>query len=189
VDVFTTNYDINIETAYDEVVAGNADLYFGINGQRRKFLDMKLWQNTDSLDHGLVTKLHGSLDWKLDGNRICVGDAVFTGDHAKHAIIYPGFKGESEISFFRPFHDYLERSLANSDVLIFIGFAFRDEYINNSIRNNLSPSAEVIIINPDASVKFPHNRAKAKYIRSGFDRLSVGTVLEIIHQKQRSRRT
>ena len=168
-DIFTTNYDINIETAVEHLFPADCDAHFGTKGTRHRILDMELWRAAQETDAGLLTKLHGSLDWKTKDNKIYVGDPLFTGDHSKQGIIYPGFKGVSDNLFFKPFHDYFERRLSRASLVVFIGFAFRDEYITESIRNNLDPSAKVIIINPAKSVKFPYNRSVAKYIHKGFN--------------------
>jgi hypothetical protein len=117
------------------------------------------------------------VDWKIKSNRIYVGDPVFTGDHGKQGIIYPGFKGVGSSIFFKPFHDYLERCLAQADFVAFIGFAFRDEYINASISNNLNIGAKVWILNP-AIVNFPASRAEVVQIQKPFD-ASTGTELAL----------
>ncbi|HYI40998.1 MAG TPA: SIR2 family protein [Allosphingosinicella sp.] len=178
-DIFTTNYDVAIEAALNNIQGDvTAREWRGIRGSVRQTLDLSYWGDGSKIESGLLTKLHGSLDWKLRGDEIHVGDAVFTGDHAKQAIIYPGFKGASEAIFFRPFHDYLAQSLGDSAVVIFIGFAFRDEHINQIIRENIQPSSKVFVINPDKRVRFPSKRVKVRYLSSGFDGSVVKTVTE-----------
>lgn len=184
VDLFTTNYDICIENALDIVVGQDKTRqYQGLTGNRRRVLNLDNWISAQEPKHGLLTKLHGSLDWKLQGEHIHVGDPVFTGDHAKQAIIYPGFKGGSTVPFYEPFHDYFRRSIVSADVLIFIGFAFRDPHINEVIANNLSPTAKVVVINPDRSVVFPYARARAKHIRKYFDAGGLKETFEWLRSK------
>lgn len=178
-DIFTTNYDVAIEAALI-VIQGEATArqWRGIRGSVRQTIDLAYWGNEAQIEYGLLTKLHGSLDWKLQGEHIHVGDAVFTGDHTKQAIIYPGFKGASSAPFFEAFHDYLSQSLAESSVLIFIGFAFRDEHINQLIRENVQANAKVFVINPDKRARFPTRRVRAKYLTSGFDARTVAEVVK-----------
>jgi hypothetical protein len=190
-DIFTTNYDVIIETALEIVDPSSFNSYLGVTGGRHKMLDLKVWEASSAQAGGLLTKLHGSVDWKIRNDRIYVGDPLFTGDHAKQGIIYPGFKGKEGAIFLKPFHDYLDRSLSEAGVVVFIGFAFRDEYINDSIRNNLAPDAQVIVINPDKSVKFPYPRAKVRHSRRGFDFqavLDVEDAVELIKPKRTIRK-
>jgi hypothetical protein len=94
VDVFTTNYDLVIESALDHI--GGQKLlndYLGASGGLQKHLDLANWQEDSKRDLGLLTKLHGSLNWKRKASSIYIGDSIFTGSHEKQAIIYPGFKG------------------------------------------------------------------------------------------------
>ncbi len=93
---------------------------------------------------------------------------MFTGDHARQGIIYPGFKGKSQIAFFDIFHNYLASRLSDAHVVIFIGFAFRDEHINTILQSAVGRSTKVLVINPDKSVEFPHSRAAATFETAGF---------------------
>lgn len=178
-DIFTTNYDIIIETAVESIIGGQSSSYFGLKGGRHKTLDIEKWSSGSEGDSGLLTKLHGSLDWKVKNDRIYAGDPVFTGDHEKQGIIYPGFKGASNRIFFKPFHDYLGRCLSNADLVVFIGFAFRDEYINESIRNNISSDAKVVVLNPDQAAQFPYRRLKAKHLARGFDASTANELVQM----------
>lgn len=182
-DVFTTNYDVVLETALDSYASSSdALLYSGIAGGRHKYLNLSSWEAASDRKLGLLTKLHGSIDWKLAGDKVFVGDPVFTGDHSKQAIIYPGFKGAPSNPIFKMFHDYFERALSSAQGLIVIGFAFRDDYINNSIQNNLAPDVPVVVLNPDETVRFPYRRSRAQYIRSGFDAASLKKALDLIER-------
>src|SRR5207248_224732 len=60
-------------------------------------LDEFLWarRSQDELPKpaGLLTKLHGSVDWSRGPQGIYVGDPLYKGTHNKQVILYPGFKG------------------------------------------------------------------------------------------------
>jgi hypothetical protein len=176
-DIFTTNYDLVIENALQEL-DGDEFMYnySGAKGRVQRFLDLTQWQEDAKRTGGLLTKLHGSLNWKFNGDRIAIGDSGFTGIHAKHAIIYPGFKGRSNAAFFEPFHDYFSRMLAVADHVLIVGFAFRDEYITQLLRTSLAPSAKLTVIDPQKSVKYPINRPVNRIV-GGFDRESVNAFL------------
>lgn len=175
-EIITTNYDIVIESALTHINGPEtARQWFGIDGSIRRKINFRYWDN--ALDrHGRLTKLHGSLDWKKSGKEIHVGDAVFTGDHEKHLIIYPGFKNSKFSEHFEKFHSYVSEVISESEVLIFIGFAFRDNYINQMIRENIDRSSRVYIINPDDSVVFPSSKPRVKYIRGYFDDEAVSEI-------------
>lgn len=175
-EIVTTNYDIAIETALD-ILNGpvTAREWRGISGRIRHRLNLDAW--IGKREHsGRLTKLHGSLDWKRDGDDIYVGDSVFTGDHKKQVIIYPGFKGGDFDNQFSALHNYFSDVLYESTVVVFIGFAFRDEYINNIIRSALNPQSQVYIINPDTSIKFPTSRGRIKQIDGYFDESSIAKI-------------
>ena len=88
---------------------------------------------------GLLTKLHGSIDWQYDSEDITKSGPHYTREEQNHCILYPGYKGVPSEEPFSVFHDHL-RNVARGghDVLkaaIFIGFAFRDNYINSILKN------------------------------------------------------
>ena len=175
-DVFTTNYDIAIETSVTLDPKFEYDDFVGLKGKVQKKLDIERWLNSDP-KKVLLTKLHGSINWQWGNNCINVSAAAFTGNHKNHAIIYPGFKGESESDFFSPLHRYLGERLEAADLLVFIGFAFRDEYINRLIAERVDSRTKIIVINPDKSVKYPIIRRSPIYIHNGFDQESINQAL------------
>ena len=60
-DVFTTNYDLSIESAINFNKPGEFDRYLGLSGGVKKSLDLDRWLNASETDT-LYTKLHGSID-------------------------------------------------------------------------------------------------------------------------------
>lgn len=180
-NIFTTNYDGVIESA---LVAGgfegdDLNSFLGLAGARRKYVNLDAWKEAPANHKGLLTKLHGSVDWKRNGNRINVSDAGFAGDHERHPIIYPGFKGVASSEFFTVFHSYLESAVKEADILIFIGFAFRDDHINTVIRDALRDDALVAVIDPDPKVRFCSNRVDPLRIGS-FDQDGLSDVYDFV---------
>jgi len=179
-ELFTTNYDGVIEAALTRYADDETSrAYRGIRGVVRQSLDLTAWAGGSEWQPILLTKLHGSLDWKYGGNSIFVGDPVFTGDHKKQAIIYPGFKGTNDAPFFDVFHNHLAETLADSKLVIFIGFAFRDDYVNLLLRENIRQPAKVVCINPDKSIKFPSARVEANYIHASFDKKAIDRAMKM----------
>jgi len=183
VDIFTTNYDLVIESSIQSVSTETAMYrYLGATGRYQKHLDLKQWQESVNRSDGLLTKLHGSLNWKLHDEQILLGDWAFTGDHAKQVIIYPGFKGQSDAVFFDPFHDYLTRSLARADDLLVIGFAFRDEIINQIFRSSLNPKSSITVMDTNKDLKVP---LKGSVIRKdGFNVRTISSFARRIAQER-----
>ena len=150
IEIFTTNYDLVLETAIKEakieVKTGRAfdDI------QTR--LDTSLWESTrKSLDfYGRLTKLHGSVDWQLRNGEIIMSP-VFTGDHQNHLVLYPGYKGVPRQEPFGKFHEHLQRVVGEANAAIFIGFAFRDKYIN-TILSDLPQGIPKFVVNRDATL-------------------------------------
>ena len=70
----------------------------------------------------------------------------------EHILIYPGYKGippeENELISYP--HKYLKEGLKTAEYAIFIGFAFRDEYINRVVveAKESNSSLRIIVANP-----------------------------------------
>lgn len=148
-DIFTTNYDPILEYALQR---SEMDSMLGISGNRhRPRLDIERWKTRKAIEtnDGLLTKLHGSVNWHKPPNadEVYVSYPQFDGNFGGRAIIYPGFKGFPEDEPFVSFHNYLEKCLSDCDAVIVIGFAFRDEYIANLFKD-FCVGKKVISINP-----------------------------------------
>ncbi len=172
-EIVTTNYDMIIESALGiEPVADN-----GWRGSVYRTLDTPLWQGPSSTHtKGLLTKLHGSVNWSKQGETIFISDPTFKGQHENHAIIYPGFKGRPAEPLFLAFHEHLRRTIQTSRVAIFIGFAFRDPYINEIIASSLTARTTCIVVNP-SRVQLPFDLPTTHYVEAGFGEESVSQVI------------
>lgn len=177
VELVTSNYDMILESALDKYKV--ADI--GWRGSIVRNLDTSLWQ-VDNLkqDLGLLTKLHGSINWTRNGDQIFVSDPMFKGDHDTHVIIYPGFKGRPVDATFLSFHNHFASALAKAKVAIFIGFAFRDEYINDICERNTTGQTKVGVLNPDKTLDLPFTNTKATHWKTGFNLESVEKVLKFV---------
>jgi hypothetical protein len=174
-EIVTTNYDLIIESALDSnAVADN-----GWRGTVVRKLEIDAWTpiSPGLTQRGMLTKLHGSVNWSRNNETIYVSDPTFKGKHENHVIIYPGFKGRPSDGAFLNFHEHFRRSLMASKVVIFIGFAFRDAYINEICDSSITSGTTCIVINPQA-VRLPFTNGKAINIESPFDAESVKLALE-----------
>lgn len=181
-DIVTTNYDIVIEEA---VRISKCDIGFGRTDSIVSRLDEGIWRDgilTDKSPYkdGLLTKLHGSLNWERDrDNGIAFGGMLYKSRHEHHVAIYPGFKGTPRDEPFVTFHNYFESAIRDCDALIFIGFAFRDEHINDLLSRNITKSQAVVVINPEriaCPIKVD------RYISSGFSEESVGETMMVLNE-------
>ena len=188
IELFTTNYDLVLEAAIqvmaEDNILSNNNISTGRSISFQPTLDTSVWSkeiDTKAMRKagGLLTKLHGSVDWRLGEENIHVGDPLFGGNHSQQVIIYPGFKGAPETSPFNLFHNRFARILTMSDVLVFIGYAFRDEYINNLIRTNKNEKAKVFIINP-VEINVPFASREYEHFPEYFNKKSVEKLMSKI---------
>lgn len=175
VELFTSNYDMIIESALDKQKVVD----IGWRGSIIRNLDTTLWHDERSMqDRGLLTKLHGSINWTRNGDQIFVSDPMFKGDHDTHVIIYPGFKGKPIDTTFLSFHNHFASALMQASVAIFIGFAFRDEYVNDICERNTTGQTKIGILNPDEDLLLPFSNTTPTHWKTGFDSDSVQKILD-----------
>lgn len=182
IEIFTTNYDLVLERA---VELGRIPVELGRVGTLQPILDVKQWDVTDDASSrgGLLTKLHGSVDWSHGPRAIHVGTPTFRGNHQDHVIIYPGYKGTPTEPPFREFHQYFERAVGHADALVFVGFAFRDPYINDVLRRRVS-NAPVVVINPEKELRgIPFLEPQLLHIPLGLDAKSTNSAVDALNQR------
>lgn len=184
VEVFTTNYDRVIEHALD---TGALPIDTGRTKGVSPTLDVSLWDLSQpprqSLARGLLTKLHGSVDWfrEPSGGPIYTGTPMFGGSHESHVIIYPGFKNGELPAPLDAFQQHLQTCVAEASALIIIGYAFRDPHINAALRQRTRQDATVVVINPQERFdETPIHAKVVRHIKQGFDETSVRDTLEQI---------
>ncbi len=179
-ELVTTNYDIVLEEA---IVSAKAPVLTGRTTGNQPTLDLTMWDlrglNAESFSaYGRLTKLHGSVDWARGRDRIFVGTPLFQGRHERHAIIYPGFKGTPTDPLFQQLHRYFQERVSQAEVLIFIGYAFRDEYINNVLEREVRRQSHVIVVNPSERLPgLPFPESRVSHIRAAFNEESVKAIL------------
>ncbi|ANM29753.1 hypothetical protein ABI59_09450 [Acidobacteria bacterium Mor1] len=173
VQVFTTNYDTVLEDSLEAVAEANPNhprVETGAAGpHHRPRLSLRHWTNASlSQPGGLLTKLHGSVDWSWDQQLISTGNRIYKGDHKKHVIVYPGYKGEAEDTPFREFHRHFERSLENAKAMLFVGYAFRDPYLNQAIQRYRNKDSPCLVVNPQEDLSVPFEEGSYFHHAKGF---------------------
>jgi hypothetical protein len=110
-----------------------------------------------------------------------VGDPLFKGAHEKHVILYPGFKDASAPEPFKRFHDYLAGAVAQASSVLFIGFAFRDNFINDILRRFTASHAQIIVIDPAAPLDSnPYPEGRVLNIAQPFGSESVAVAVNTL---------
>ncbi len=162
VQLFTTNYDTLFEQAATKagfvVIDGFSftqprefsGRYFDFDIVNREKTRLK---QEDSFIKKVfhLLKLHGSLNWEKDGNKIVQKD-----EPEKPLIIYPASE-KYESSYEQPYFEMMSRfqqALRNDNVLlIVIGFGFQDKHIQNVIIEAVeqNPSFQLVIVNYNSS--------------------------------------
>ena len=146
--VFTTNYDLVMETYADEagleVVNGFQPYYF------RNGIWADTWDRRTNRPPLYLTKLHGSIYWHRDGNDIVETGAVAQRTADQDVIIAPT-EGAKDYDG-KPFSALMNRfkeSIKEVDILLVIGFSYRDNEIARIIRSRVRNGMTLISISPD----------------------------------------
>nr|WP_278434339.1 SIR2 family protein [Brucella anthropi] len=148
VHIFTTNYDLLLEQAFEESFAPYFD---GFIGTRRAFFDLGAVENEGNLPArwSRLWKIHGSLNWKIDkANNVVRSDQ--TNEGQKH-LIYPShlkYDQSRKMPYLAMLDRLKEFLLKPSSILFMSGYSFGDEHINDVICRTLAsnPTAHVFAL-------------------------------------------
>lgn len=148
--VFTTNYDTVMETyahmAGLEIVNGFTD------GGHLSMVWADNWNRSTDKPPLYLVKLHGSVNWYEDADENIVEAAGIPQRDADHDIMIAPTEGAKDYGR-KPFPALMQRfkeSLRDVDVLLVIGFSYRDEEIVNIIKDRLGNGMALISFSPDA---------------------------------------
>lgn len=193
IEVFTTNYDLLLEQAFDELEVAYFD---GFVGSRLSFFDLRAVEDSLAPRHWTrLWKIHGSINWY----QITVGGQkkVYRSSEIKHNashLIYPSHLKyeESRKMPYLALIDQLNRFIRRkSSFLVISGYSFNDGHLNDSIINALkaNPTGMVLALlygkfehaNADGSVRecYPEAYRLAKHQHNlniwSFDKAIIGT--------------
>lgn len=136
IEVFTTNYDLLLEQAFDEV---SVPYFDGFVGSRRSFFDLRAVEDNLIPKHWTrLWKIHGSINWYQDSKMGIYRSSEIKAD-ASH-LIYPShLKYEQSRKMpYLALIDKLDKFIRQkSSFLVIAGYSFNDEHINDAILNAL----------------------------------------------------
>ena len=140
--VFTTNYDLLVEQAFE---ARQVPFFDGFIGSYQPFFDQRTLEQKDLPAHwALVCKLHGSINWRFVHKKIVRS----MGGEGDELLIHPSHLKYTEsrrMPYFVMF-DMLKAFIGNARkpvALFVIGYSFSDDHVNDAIADSLqaNPSA------------------------------------------------
>lgn len=142
IEIFTTNYDLLIESAFEQAKAPYFD---GFSGGHAPFFDPVTVAGNDLPPRwSRVWKLHGSLGWKSDN-----GTVVRSGGVDCTELVYPDHL-KYDLTQKQPYaalFERLKRFLLTPDtVLLTTGFSFRDAHICAVLGEALAMNANAAVI-------------------------------------------
>lgn len=151
IEIFTTNYDLLIEQAFEEK---GIPYFDGFSGSRYPFFDIHSVEGNDMPSYwARLWKLHGSINWKYEGDAVC---RLSKGVGGSPELIYPSrlkYDQSRKMPFLAMSDRLTHYLLKDHATLIICGYSFNDEHINDTIIHSLkvNPSANAIALMYGAS--------------------------------------
>lgn len=161
VPIFTTNYDLAIETLCEVLFKYNHTEGLELDPisktavwKRSQFDSYSLWEGHQNL---VQFKLHGSVDWiRLEKSGSIVRAPamydILDSDEYQNAIIYPtGDKAANREPYFSAY-EYFSRCCEQAVILLVIGYSFRDYETLSRLRgaHGRNEGLKVVLLAPDA---------------------------------------
>jgi NAD-dependent SIR2 family protein deacetylase len=152
--IFTTNYDICAESAYEKQ---NLACTTGFKTRGM----YPIWDRTAFKDPSYeihIYKLHGSITWFKYGDQITqlppIDRKIFSsrGEELSVQMLYPLTGKEVFKPPFSELQYYLQKTLESCSMCIVIGYSFRDDSINSIFSNASKENKDlkIIVIDPNA---------------------------------------
>lgn len=141
VEIFTTNYDLLFEEAFEQA---RAPYFDGFSGGSAPFFDPVTVAGDDLPPRwSRLWKLHGSLGWSLEGNAV-----VRLGGRDATQLVYPDYL-KYDLTQKQPYAALFERLksflLTPDTLLLAIGFSFRDAHICAVLDETLAMNANTAV--------------------------------------------
>ncbi len=137
IEIFTTNYDLLMEEAFED---SRVPYFDGFAGVRKPFFDIRAMEE-DGLPPrwARLWKLHGSINWyQVHDKGVFRGNAPEVGSVRR--VIHPSYLKYQEsrrlpyLAMFDRLRAFLKRPTA---ALIICGYSFRDEHVNEVVVQGL----------------------------------------------------
>lgn len=146
IEVFTTNYDLLIEQAFEDL---SIPYFDGFVGSRQSFFDLRAVEDNLIPKHWTrLWKIHGSINWFQKENKEVFRSSRTSEINASH-LIYPShLKYEQSRKMpYLAMIDQLNKFIRQPNSLLIIsGYSFNDQHLNDTIISALraNPSSMVI---------------------------------------------
>ena len=142
VEVFTPNYDLLMEDAFERV---RIPFFDGFTGSHRPFFDPVSVLSDDLPSRwSRLWKLHGSLGWAVSGDTV-----IRTGDRSSTELIYPDHLKYDQATRlpYSALFERLRQFLTTPDTLMICsGFSFSDAHIAAVMDESLAANAHTAIL-------------------------------------------
>jgi hypothetical protein len=146
IEVFTTNYDLLLEQAFEDL---SVPYFDGFVGSRQSFFDLRAVEDNLIPKHWTrLWKIHGSINWFQKENKEVFRSSRTSEIDASH-LIYPSHL-KYEQSRKMPYLALIDQlnhflRIPNS-LLIFSGYSFNDEHLNDTILSALKANPNSMVI-------------------------------------------
>ena len=164
---YTTNYDTLFEyfwNGYDP-----PDDHFEKQGMATTYF----FRSKPLPDYHTFSKLHGSLDWKVDSQTGTIIKKSFPSIDQHQAegpvILFPIQQKDLYLDPWFALFENLKQGLRSANNLYVVGYAFNDEFIRNAFQESLTSrnSVSLILIDPNAE------QIKNKFNQSVLDKIET----------------
>ena len=146
IDVFTTNYDLLLEEAFEDL---SLPYFDGFVGSRQSFFDLRSVEDNLIPKHWTrLWKVHGSINWFQKETKEVFRSSKTTEINASH-LIYPShLKYEQSRKMpYLAMIDQLNRFIRQPNSLLIVsGYSFNDQHLNDTIINALRANPNSMVI-------------------------------------------
>jgi SIR2-like domain len=148
VEIFTTNYDLLVEQALEDL---GIPYFDGFVGSRKSFFDLRAVEENQIPRHwSRLWKIHGSINWVQEtvDTKTQVHRTSEVKNDASH-LIYPSHLKyeESRKMPYLALMDQLSRFIRKkSSFLILSGYSFNDGHVNDTIINALTANPTAMVL-------------------------------------------
>lgn len=137
IEVFTTNYDLLLEEAFEDL---SIPYFDGFVGSRQSFFDLRAVEDNLIPKHWTrLWKIHGSINWFQKANKEVYRSSL-TKANGDSYLIYPShLKYEQSRKMpYLALIDQLNRYIRQpNSLLVIVGYSFNDQHLNDTIINAL----------------------------------------------------
>lgn len=186
--VFTTNYDTVLEKYCDKSSLGV------VNGFEPEGRGTFVWADkwsTDTAAYMHLIKLHGSIFWHKNADGHVVETGAVASRDADHDIMIAPTEGKKDYSKepFRSLVNHFRKEIGEVDVLLVIGFSYRDPVLVDIIKDRVKDGMALISISLEVDAEDDITRVSNDKIETvdinGHTLKTVGERIVLVEQEFR----